>query len=76
MPMKDFLKGAVFMSIILPIISGLVSLFNQAIDFFCTAIAVKTANLQTKLPQEPESTNVIGFQMPEEYYYKDEDEGE
>jgi hypothetical protein len=77
--MKDFLKGALFISVFLPIVSGVISLFNQFIEYLCTCIAVKTYEIQKDLvqPEGQEVQNVIGFQIPSNDYYDDDDyEGE
>jgi len=75
--MKNFLYGIFFISIVYPIINGIIVLFSQGIEYLCTCIAVKTAKKQMELPQqeeeEPISTQCIGFQVPSKEYY---DEGE
>lgn len=63
--MKNFIKGAVFIAAVLPVIEGLLGLFNQGLEWICTKIAVGTYNLKKDL-EEPstESTPVIGFTVP------------
>ena len=76
--MKKFIQGILFISLLLPIIEGILSLFNQIIKYFCTYIAVKTYNLEKSIEEKEEtSNNPIGFQSPPIIEdYEDEDEGE
>lgn len=76
--MKKFIQGILFISLLLPIIEGILSLFNQIIKYFCTYIAVKTYNLEKSIEEKEEtSNNPIGFQPPPIIEdYEDEDEGE
>lgn len=70
--MKDFLTGVIFISLALPCIEGIVTVFNQGLECICTRIAVKTYELKKTLQEEPEEeTRVIGFQVPS---YDDEEE--
>ena len=74
--MKDFFKGVLFVSLILPIINGLASIFCQEIEHICTKIAVKTAKCQEKKDTD-EKKNPIGFVYSEDEEEEDEDhEGE
>jgi hypothetical protein len=70
------LKGVLFISLFLPILNGIIFLFSQLIEYFCTLITVQTAKIQKEIPEEEElNTNVIGFQAPDiEENYDDEDE--
>lgn len=63
--MKNFLQGIIFISLLLPMIEGILSLFNQIIKHICTFIAVKTYGLEQSINKEEEEThNPIGFQPP------------
>lgn len=76
--MKKFIQGILFISVLLPIIEGILSLFNQMIKHFCTYIATKTYNLEKSIEEEKEtSNNLIGFQPPPIIEdYEDEYEGD
>ena len=77
--MKRFIQGILFISLLLPIIEGILSLFNQIIKHFCTYIAVKTYNLEQSIEEKEETTfnNPIGFQSTSIIKdCEDEDEGE
>ena len=73
--MKNFIKGIFFISLLLPILNGIISIYNYIIDFICTHIAYKTFEIQKKItPEEKIETYAIGFQAPLNSY--DDDEGE
>ena len=77
--MKNFVKGSLFILLIIPLIEGLVNLFQTLIEFLSVRIAAKTYKIQKTLQeeenQEQESTYAIGFRMPDsEDYYDDDDE--
>lgn len=66
--MKDFFKGVIFISLLIPLIEGIVSLYRQAIEFFCVKIAAKTYEVQQTIATEENKseTNVIGFTVNSE----------
>lgn len=78
--MKNFFKGIIFISLFLPIVDGIISLYNQLVEFICVKIAAKSyaikKTIQSEEEQEPVETQVIGFQVPNEIYEDDDDEGE
>lgn len=79
-----FLLGVITINLIMPIIEGLVELFLSFIEakkikygeeINNANIRIQMANLEAEERQIPVSTNVIGFQVPsEEEYYDEEDE--
>lgn len=75
--MKNFLKGAIFVALALPICEGFISIFNQGVECICMKIAAKTCEIQKEIQQDNEEvhTNAIGFFAPDdEEYYEDEEE--
>jgi hypothetical protein len=78
--MKNFLQGACFIAVILPLIDGLTTLFSYLVQYLstCLAVAAKNKAATCESEAEPYETSVIGFQMPddEEYYEDDEEEEE
>lgn len=72
--MKDFFKGVLFISLILPIINGISSIFCQFVEYICTKIAVKTAEIQSI--EENENKNPIGFACINDEDEEDIHEGE
>ncbi len=66
--MKNFLKGIFLVALVLPLIDGLTSIFNQAVEYICMKIASKTVEIQKTIAeqasQEEVCTNVVGFQVP------------
>ena len=76
--MKDFFKGVIFISLLIPLIEGIVSLYRQAIEFFCVKIAAKTYEVQQTIAtdEDKSETNVIGFTVKSEEVESYDDEGE
>lgn len=77
--MKNFIKGALFIALIIPIIENLLAIMQQLTKHFCTWVAVKTYNLEQSIAQEEElqQTFAIGFQAPSnDEDYDEEEEGE
>ena len=76
--MKDFFKGVIFISLLIPLIEGIVSLYRQAIEFFCIKIAAKTYEVQQTIAtdEDKSETNVIGFTVKSEEVESYDDEGE
>lgn len=74
--MKRFIQGMVFMSVMLPIFDAFSNIIAQLTKHACTAIAVKTYELEKSIPQdEPEyCTNAIGFQVDDPVDYEEEDD--
>lgn len=75
--MTEFFYGVLFIALGLPLIEGVVSLYSQIINHICTSIAFRTQKKQKKIENEEskESTFAIGFQVPSnEEYYEDEDD--
>ena len=76
--------GVVFILLILPIIQTLADMVCTFFQWAISAINLKIAtnNVEIQNLQEsivPENTNLIGFQMPDEYpeeYYDDEEYGD
>ena len=76
--MKDFFRGVIFISLLIPLIEGIVSLYRQAIEFFCVKIAAKTYEVQQTIAtdEDKSETNVIGFTVKSEEVESYDDEGE
>lgn len=72
--MKNFIKGSLFVLVLLPLIEGLFNLYEQIIQLFCTKIAVKTYKLQSELPSEEpnQQTFAMGFEIPQESLGEDD----
>lgn len=66
--MKNFFKGIIFISLFLPIIDGLISLYSRLIEFLCLKIEKKSYMIKKSIQEDekPESsdTQVIGFEIP------------
>ena len=63
--MKNFIKGILFISLIVPILIGIVSILNQLVEYICMCLAVKTAKKQAEAkPEEEVHTHAIGFRIP------------
>lgn len=76
---KDFIKGALFIVLLIPIIENFTVILEQLTKHFCTWIAVKTYKLEESIQKKEggEQTFAIGFQAPsalEEEYNEEEDE--
>lgn len=75
--MKNFIKGSLFILLAIPLIEGLVNLFQTLIEFLSVRIAAKTYKIQKTLQEEEnqeEHTYAIGFRMPDNEEYDDDDE--
>lgn len=74
--MKNFFKGFLVALLLIPISDGLISIFNQFVQYVCTKIAVDTVELKSLIEDEvsEEQTFAIGFQAPsiEEEYEEEE----
>ena len=76
--MTQFFEGIIFISLFLPILDGIVSLFNQFIEFLCLKIAAKSYAIKKMIEsedQEQNETQAIGFHISNESEEND-DEGE
>ncbi len=79
--MKRFIQGILFILIIYPLTTDIMSIFAQLTEHLCMKIAIKTHELKKALGEEAEeiSTQAIGFVAPsvvdeEEDYYEGEEE--
>lgn len=74
--MKNFLKGVLFISFLLPIINEIITLISQFNQYLCTVIAYWTYQVQQNIQSsDQESNSVIGFQIPN-ISNEDDEEGE
>lgn len=74
--MKNFLKGVLFISFLLPIINEIITLISQFNQYLCTVIAYWTYQVQQNIQSsDQESNSVIGFQTPN-ISNEDDEEGE
>lgn len=65
--MKNFIKGMLFISLILPIISNFTAILDQFAEWVRIKIAVASAQEQAKVnPEDIGITNAIGFTIPSE----------
>lgn len=84
--MRNFVKGALFMILITPLVDGITSLCSQCVEYLCTAIAVHTYKLKSILEDEEtkatggENTYAMGFPLynesTEDEYDDEEEESE
>ena len=73
--MTEFFYGVLFITLGLPLIEGIVSLYGRIINHICISISCKTKKKQEQLGSEgKQSTCAIGFQIPDEDYEYDEDD--
>jgi Mg2+/Co2+ transporter CorB len=64
-----------FISVVIPVLNGLLSILDSLIRYWCTIFAVKANQEEQKLVSQEESySNVIGFQYqdPAEEDYDEE----
>ena len=63
--MKMFFLGIIFISLFMPILDGIISLFNQFVEFLCLKIAQKTYAIKKMLEAENQEvcTQSIGFHV-------------
>ncbi len=76
--MKNFIKGIFFISLLLPIINNILSIYNFLTDLICSLLQYKIYEIRKKMPEQENAENecqVIGFQAPM-IYSNDEEEGE
>lgn len=66
--MKNFLKGILFITLLLPIIDGIIEVVKALSDLYCTRIAQKIYAIKKEIEEdmEPEEPlhNAIGFHAP------------
>lgn len=76
--MKEFIFGMLFMAIALPIINGLVNIWNQAVECICAFFAVKVCKYNKEVQDlegdEEEPHNPIGFCLPANTIDRDDDD--
>lgn len=74
--MKNFLKGVLFISFLLPVINEIITLISQFNQYLCTVIAYWTYQVQQNIQSsDQESNSMIGFQIPN-ISNEDDEEGE
>lgn len=74
--MKNFFKGVLFISFLLPVINEIITLINQFNQYLCTIIAYWTYQLQQNIQSsDQKNDSVIGFQIPN-ILNEDDEEGE
>lgn len=73
--MKEFILGILFIMMAQPIIDGITSLFLTWIEDFKASIGVKIAEKGQQIDALPanEPQYAIGFAVPEEEEYEDDD---
>lgn len=77
--MKNFCRGIIFITILIPLLENLLNIIAQLTEYFCTKIASKTYNIRKGIQEEeeePQKTFAIGFHAPieaEEYEEEDDD---
>ena len=75
--MKNFIKGSLFVLLIIPIVDCIITILQQLSQHICTLIAKETYNVKKDIEEEDCSNGVtIGFQASQdlEEYEEDEDE--
>ena len=77
--MKNFIKGSLFVLLIIPIIDCIITILQQLSQHICTLIAKETYNVKKNIEEEEEDCGngiAIGFQASQdlEEYEEDEDE--
>ena len=76
--MKNFIKGSLFVLLIIPIIDCIITILQQLSQHICTLIAKETYNVKKDIEEEKDCGNgiAIGFQASQdlEEYEEDEDE--
>ena len=75
--MRQFFEGIIFISLFLPFVDGIVSLYNQLIEFLCLKIAAKSYAIKKAIEeedQEQSDVQAIGFHVSNAE--EDDDEGE
>lgn len=72
--MVYFIFGIFFITLIMPLVDGMISLYNQYMEYRCTKIAAKTYTIKKEISDDDNEQQVaaIGFQIPSE----EEDEGD
>ena len=76
--MKNFIKGSLFVLLIIPIVDCIITILQQLSQHICTLIAKETYNVKKDIEEEEDCSNgvAIGFQTSQdlEEYEEDEDE--
>ena len=74
--MKNFFKGVLFISFLLPVINEIITLISQFNQYLRTIIAYWTYQLQQNIQSsDQKNDSVIGFQIPN-ILNEDDEEGE
>lgn len=75
--MKNFFKGVLFISFLLPVINKIITLISQFNQYLCTIIAYWIYQLQQNIQSsDQKNDSVIGFQIPNILNEDDEDDEE
>ena len=76
--MKNFIKGSLFVLLIIPIVDCIITILQQLSQHICTLIAKEIYNVKKNIEEEEDCGNgvAIGFQTSQdlEEYEEDEDE--
>ena len=75
--MKNFIKGSLFVLLIIPIVDCIITILQQLSQHICTLIAKETYNVKKDIEEEDYGNGIaIGFQASQdlEEYEEDEDE--
>ena len=75
--MKNFIKGSLFVLLIIPIVDCIITILQQLSQHICTLIAKETYNVKKDIEEGDCSNSIaIGFQASQdlEEYEEDEDE--
>ena len=75
--MKNFIKGSLFVLLIIPIVDCIITILQQLSQHICTLIAKETYNVKKDIEEEDCNNGVaIGFQTSQdlEEYEEDKDE--
>ena len=77
--MKNFIKGSLFVLLIIPIVDCIITILQQLSQHICTLIAKETYNVKKNIEEEEEDCGngvAIRFQTSQdlEEYEEDEDE--
>lgn len=75
--MKNFLKGVLFISFLLPVINEIITLISQFNQYLYTIITYWTYQLQQNIQSsDQKNDSVIGFQILNILNEEDDEEGE
>lgn len=75
--MKNFIKGSLFVLLIIPIVDCVITILQQLSQHICTLIAKETYNVKKDIEEEGCGNGVaIGFQTSQDFEEYEEDEDE